>query len=151
MRTAAETALSSAQQRDLRALAAVMIPASEEFAVPGADDPAIFDDILRSLGRDHDHVVAALSRLAGLAGGSFAALAPADQDPVAAAFLAGGTADVTSLGRAVLQCYYRDDRVLRSLGLEPRPPFPKGHTLAQGDWSLLDPVRARPKLWRDAP
>jgi hypothetical protein len=38
-----------------------------------------------------------------------------------------------------------------SLGLEARPPFPKGHTLEQGDWSLLDPVRSRPKLWRDAP
>jgi hypothetical protein len=39
--------------------------------------------------------------------------------------------------------------VLRSLGMEPRPPFPKGHTLEQGDWSLLDAVRNRPRLWRD--
>ena len=29
---------------------------------------------------------------------------------------------VTALGRAVLQCYYRDDRVFRSIGREPRPP-----------------------------
>ena len=28
---------------------------------------------------------------------------------------------------------------VRSLGLEPRPPFPKGHVLEDGDWSLLDP------------
>jgi len=67
------------------------------------------------------------------------------------AFLASDAPSVTTLGRVILQCYYRDDRVVRSLGLEPRPPFPKGHTLEQGDWSLLDPVRARPKLWRDAP
>jgi hypothetical protein len=51
----------------------------------------------------------------------------------------------------VLQCYYRDDRVLRSLGLELRPPFPKGYGLEQGDWSLLDPVKARPLMWRRAP
>jgi hypothetical protein len=51
----------------------------------------------------------------------------------------------------ILQCYYRDDRVMRSLELEPRPPFPKGHTLEQGDWSLLDAVRGRAKMWRDAP
>ena len=70
---------------------------------------------------------------------------------MAAAFLASDAPEVTTLGRVILQCYYRDDRVVRSLGLEPRPPFPKGHTLEQGDWSLLDPVRARPKLWRDAP
>ena len=151
MQSAAETDLSPAQRQDLRALAGLMIPASKEFAVPGADDAAIFDDILRSLGRDRDSVRAALARLAAQAGGSFAALDEAGQDAVAAAFLATNTPDVTILGRVILQCYYRDDRVVRSLGLEPRPPFPKGHTLEQGDWSLLDPVCARPKLWRDAP
>ena len=41
--------------------------------------------------------------------------------------------------------------MVRSLGQEPRPPFPKGHTLEQGDWSLLDRVRGRPKMWRDVP
>jgi hypothetical protein len=39
--------------------------------------------------------------------------------------------------------------VLRSLGMEPRPPFPKGHVVEQGDWSLLDAVRNRKPLWRD--
>ena len=53
-----------------------------------------------------------------------------------------------TLVRVVLQCYYRDDRVLRSLGLELRPPFPKGYPLEQGDWSLLDPVKTRPSMWR---
>jgi hypothetical protein len=51
----------------------------------------------------------------------------------------------------VLQCYYRDDRVLRSLGLELRAPFPIGYTLEEGDWSLLDPVKARPPTLRRAP
>ena len=55
------------------------------------------------------------------------------------------------MGRVILQCYYRDDRVMRSLGLETRPPFPLGRTLPQGDWSLLDPVRVRPKFYREAP
>ena len=53
------------------------------------------------------------------------------------------------LERIILQCYYRDDRVMRSLGLEVRPPYPKGFEVEQGDWSLLDPVRARPKLYRE--
>jgi hypothetical protein len=52
------------------------------------------------------------------------------------------------LVRVVLLCYYRDDRVMRSLGQEPRPPFPKGHVVEQGDWSLLDPVRKRPRMYR---
>jgi hypothetical protein len=146
-----ETSLSPRESKDLRTIAGIMIPASAEYAIPAADDPAIFDDIQRSLGRDLDSVRSALRELAELAGGSFAELEEPRRESVANAFLSSGTPDVTVLGRAILQCYYRDDRVMRSLGLEPRPPFPKGHTLEQGDWSLLDPVRNRPKMWRDAP
>jgi hypothetical protein len=29
-------------------------------------------------------------------------------------------------------------------------PFPKGHTLEQGDWSLLEAVRGRPRMRREA-
>jgi len=145
-----QTGLSSAQCQDFRRIAGIMIPASDEFAVPGADDPAIFDDILRSLGRDLGNVRRALTRLADMSGGAFTALDDTRRAQVAEGFLASGAPEVAILGRAILQCYYRDDRVVRSLGLEPRPPFPKGHTLEQGDWSLLDPVRARPKMWRDA-
>ncbi len=50
----------------------------------------------------------------------------------------------------VARCSYRDERVMRSLGMEPQPPFPKGFDLPQGDWSLLDPVRARGRIYRDA-
>ena len=74
MRNDTETDLSEAQRRDLRLIAGIMVPASEEFAVPGADDAAIFDDILRSLGRDRASVREALTRLAAQAGGAFAAL-----------------------------------------------------------------------------
>jgi len=38
--------------------------------------------------------------------------------------------------------------VAGSLGQEPRPPFPKGHVVEQGDWSLLDPVKARKPFYR---
>jgi hypothetical protein len=143
--------LSAAELKDLRCVAGMMVPASTEFAVPGADDAAIFADIVKSLGRDLPDVRRALSTLSSLAGGAFAEQDASRREAAAAAFRERGGAEVAALSRAVLQCYYRDDRVVRSLGLEPRPPFPKGHTLEQGDWSLLDPVRARPKMWRDAP
>ncbi len=39
---------------------------------------------------------------------------------------ARAAAAAATLVRVVLQCYYRDDRVLRSLGLELRAPFPQG-------------------------
>jgi hypothetical protein len=70
-------------------------------------------------------------------------------DSVAASFHGSGTANAATLERVILQCYYRDDRVLNSPGIEPRPPFQRGHVVEQGDWSLLDAVRNRPQLWRD--
>jgi hypothetical protein len=53
--------LTPAEARDLRRLAAFMVPASAEHGVPGADDAAIFADIVRSLGRDRDAVREALA------------------------------------------------------------------------------------------
>jgi hypothetical protein len=140
--------LTLAQQDDLRAIAGVMIPASEEFDVPGADDPLIQADIVATLGRDAGPVGEALDELRHLAGQPLAALDSARREAVALELRAQGGAAVATLARVVLQCYYRDDRVVRSLGLEPRPPYPKGHELEDGDWSLLDPVRARPPMWR---
>jgi hypothetical protein len=147
----AENALNAAQQDDLRTVAAMIIPASTEYAVPGADDAAIQADILKTLGRDTEGVRAALDDLARLAGKPLAELDGAGRDAVAKEFRASGGVAAATLVRVVLQCYYRDDRVLRSLGLELRAPFPLGYTLEEGDWSLLDPVKARPPTLRRAP
>jgi hypothetical protein len=147
----AENALSRRQRDDLRAIAAMMIPASAEYDVPGADDAAIQAEILATLGRDAGPVVQALDQLAQLAGEPLAELDATRREAVAKEFRATGGAAVATLVRVVLQCYYRDDRVLRSLGLELRPPFPKGYVLEQGDWSLLDRIKTRPPMWRRAP
>jgi hypothetical protein len=127
-----------------------MIPAGMEFDVPGADDPAIQADMVATLGRDAGLVQEALDELVQLAGLPLASLDPARREAVAMELRAKGGAAMATLTRVVLQCYYRDDRVVRSLGLEPRPPHPKGHVLEDGDWSLLDPVRVRPPMWRRA-
>ena len=139
------------QCRSLRCLAEMMIPASAEYGVPSAGDDAIFADILQSFGRDTEHVLAVVRTLDEMAGGVFADLEPARREAAAARLRESGGEPLMYLSRIILQCYYRDDRVMRSLGLEPRPPFPKGFEVEQGDWSLLDPVRARPKFYRDAP
>ena len=143
--------LTAAQRDDLRTIAAMIVPASDEYKVPGADDPAIQADILATLGRETKLVTAALDHLARLAGGPLAELDAARRDAVAQEFRKDGGAAAATLVRVVLQCYYRDDRVLRSLGLELRAPFPKGYVLPDGDWSLLDPVKARAGTLRRAP
>ncbi len=145
-----EQSLTEAETGDLRCLVGMIIPPNAKYGVPGADDDAIFRDIVSSIGRDRDDVGAALGTLRTLAGGPFAVLHAARRCEVAAMLRAEGGVPVGVLTRLVLLCYYRDDRVMVSLGLEARPPFPKGHELEQGDWSLLDPVRARKPFWRPA-
>lgn len=144
-----KTDLSPAELRDFRRLAGFMVPASAEFGVPGADDEKIFADIVRSLGRDRAAVGKALAALAEMTGGQFAQRDDERAEATAMSLLGRGGPMIAALGRAVLQCYYRDDRVVRALGLEPRAPFPKGHSVEQGDWALLDAVRGRPRMWRD--
>jgi hypothetical protein len=146
-----ENVLSNRQRDDLRVIAAMMIPASAEYDVPGADDAAIQSEIVATLGRDTYPVTEALDHLARLAGQPLAELDAGRRDAVVKEFRAIGAVAVSTLVRVVVQCYYRDDRVLRSLGLELRAPYPKGYTLEQGDWSLLDQVKTRPSMWRRAP
>lgn len=136
---------------DFRCLTGCIVPSSTKYGVPGADDDAIFADIMASVGRDLAPVRAALATLRSLANGPFAALDARRRAEVAAQLRADGGTPVRVLTRLVLLCYYRDDRVLVSLGVEPRPPFPKGHEIEQGDWSLLDAVRARKPFWRTVP
>ena len=146
-----EQILTADEIADFRSLAGCIVPASTKYDVPGADDEAIFGDILSSIGRDADHVRSALAILRGLAQGPFATLDAARRTQIAATLRAAGGVEARVLTRIVLLCYYRDDRVMMSLGVEARPPFPKGHEIEQGDWSLLDPIRARKPFWRPVP
>jgi hypothetical protein len=145
----AETGLSAAEIRDLSDIAGTMIPESPAFGVPGADDPAILADIVQSLGRDLPPVREALAAIAHKSVGAFAGMDRDRREALINDFYAGGGAPAVTLGRVIVGAYYRDDRVLLALGLEARPPFPKGYELEQGDWSLLDAVRKRASFWRD--
>jgi hypothetical protein len=140
--------LTTDETRSLRCVAGMMIPTSTAHGVPGADDDTIFTDIVGSIGRDMAQVKQALQHLDRLAGGVFADSDLATRHAAATAFQKEGGAEPMALNRVVAQCYYRDDRVMRSLGMDVRAPFPKGFEVEQGDWSLLDPVRSRPAFYR---
>jgi hypothetical protein len=145
----ADAPLSAAEFRNLGDIAGTMIPADAALGVPGADDPAILDDIARSVGRDLPLLREALAAIGAKAGGAFASLDRDRREALINDYFEAGSAAARSLGRVVLGAYYRDDRVLLALRQEARAPFPKGYTLEQGDWSLIDAVRGRPPLWRD--
>lgn len=141
--------LTQSEQRALRRVAGLMIPASTPHGVPGADDAAIFADILTTARATAAPIREALARLDAVAGATFADLDANAQRDACARLRAVEPVLAWTFVQLIVPCYYRDDRVMGSLGMEARAPFPKGYDVEQGDWSLLDPVRARPKLYRD--
>lgn len=149
MQTNADTGLTAAEVRALADIAGTMIPEDAALGVPGADDAAILADIVRSIGRDLSLVREALVAISHKSGDTFAGLDRDRREALINDYYKSGGAAAAALGRVILSAYYRDDRVLLSLKHEARAPFPKGYTLEQGDWSLLDVVRKRSPLWRD--
>lgn len=147
--TPAQPTLDDAHARALRALAALIIPASAEFGVPGADDDAIFADLLATSAPNEGELVDGLRALRALAGGDLDALDAVRRLAVAEQFRRTHPAYAAQIESLVVRCYYRDDRVMRAIGMEPRPPFPKGFDVEPGDLSLLAPVIARGRLWRE--
>ncbi len=134
---------SSEQVNLLRAIAEMIIPASEKHAVPGADDELIFPVIINHLSHTPAPIVALLDTLDPEAFFTFT-VAQRQQEVESRA----DAMCVRILSSAVTQAYYQDARILESIGHEGRAPFPQGHELEQGDWSLLDPVKARGKIYR---
>ena len=136
--------LDPAELADLEALAGAMIPASEAHGVPGADDP----EILAVIAGHASGAREALARLAAGLGDGPGTLGALDRAELEARLVRSGGPEAGAVYALVLMHYYRDDRVMAALGLEPRPPFPTGHPLEDGDAALLDAVRARAPFWR---
>jgi hypothetical protein len=145
----AQMGLTADEIHSLRDIAEAMIPQSPAERIPGAGDAAILADIAKSLGRDLPLVRDAIAAIHAAASGAFAGMNQDQREKLINDYYARSGTQAVALGRVILAAYYRDDRVLLALGLEARSPFPKGHTVEQGDWSLLDPVRRRAPFWRD--
>lgn len=130
------------EQAALAALVAQIIPASETFNQPGADDPEILNDILNSGATLQPNLAAAL---ASLSDGTSVDAARAGE------FRQAFPVEADMIQTLTVQCYYRDARVMRALNIEVRPPFPEGYEQEQNDLALLDPVRQRGEIYRKLP
>ena len=127
-------------------IAGCVIPEDVSLALPGANDPAIMAIVLDKIAEQFaERVRAGIAQL-------LAEMDPKSLSPEALLDFLEGDARFRSflqmLTIAVMQGYYQDSRVLESLGLASRPPFPAGHDVATGDWSLLDPVKGRAPFYR---
>ena len=142
--TIATDSLFSIEQRDaLRLLARMIIPSTAAYNLPGADDDLIFADILESARANEVQVGESIDFAISHDLGSDVSIEQVASE------LEGHPA-MAALVSLVMQCYYRDDRIMVSLEVEPRAPFPQGFDVPQGDWSMLDAVQKRGKIWRDA-
>lgn len=149
---ASDNPFSTTEREVLRRVAGALIPASDEYGIPGADDEAIFARILDLAAARAESIKSGIAALDALAGEhrnqGFLDL----NEPQRAALLRDEAN--SSFLRQMIQCtatsYYQDGRVLESIDLKSTPPFPGGHEIEQGDWTLLDPVKARAPFYRRA-
>jgi Gluconate 2-dehydrogenase subunit 3 len=136
-----------------RALASVLdeiIPPSNDGQLPGAGELGLISYInaaLQNTPELRSMIVQGLSDLDSLARSrnapGFAALSREDKLQ-----LLNEQAFVLPLTFHTYAGYYQQARVVEALGLEARPPHPKGYHMEPNDFSLLDGVRRRPKLYR---
>ena len=151
---ATDNPLTPNETATLAVLARMLIPASTKYGVPGADDEVIFADVVATARSHAELIKQGLQALDAdsreVHDAAFVDLTAAEQTERVDAHAETPGGFIRAIVSIVVQCYYRDGRVKESLGMEPRPPYPEGFEVAQGDWSLLAPVRDRGKVWRDA-
>jgi Gluconate 2-dehydrogenase subunit 3 len=143
------------QRELLRTVLNRIIPASSDF--PGAGDLGVVSYIETVIGRSAD-----LRRL--FAGGitqiditsqelysqAFMSLSDHQQDAVLCHVEAHNLVFFSELVTHTYSGYYCNPLIIRVLGLDVRPPQPQGYELDPIDLSLLDRVRQRKPLYRQA-
>lgn len=87
-----------------------------------------------------------LARARGAAG--FAEVPPDERRPLLEASGEPAPGFLLILVVQTFLAYYQHPRVREALGLEPRPPFPRGYEVEPTDFSILDPVRGRDPIYR---
>jgi hypothetical protein len=131
----------------LDAVLDTLIPPSEDGRMPGAGSLGLAETV-RAQTADASDVVAA--GLGAVESARFAELDLEDRVSVLRALESSHPAFVATLYAPTCTAYYQHPRVRTALGLEARPPHPKGYELEAGNLDALERVRARGKLYRDA-
>ena len=92
MGNAAAPGLTVDEIDELREIAGTMIPADAALGMPGADDPVILADIVRSVGRDLAQVREAVAAIGRKSGGAFAGMSRDEREALMNGYHAEGGA-----------------------------------------------------------
>ena len=145
--------LTGDERQILEALVGAMVPANDVYRIPGADDPLILAGMLSSPAVIMNLVAEGLKPLDEFSvdrrGEHVHSLDKATRLELLGEFAPLHMPFYQALASVILNSYYQDDRVMTALGMEARAPFPNGFEVPEGDWSLLDRVRKRDKMYRD--
>ena len=144
---------SAEQEQVMAAIIDAIVPPSDDGRLPGAAALDLVPHVERSVRQSPmlrpviDYGLSAIAQLAAARSPSgIAGLSAADWAAVLREFTANDDFFLPAFLFLVYGGYYQHDRVVTALGLEPRAPHPKGYEMAGDDWSLLDPVRRRPRF-----
>ena len=146
--------LSGEQRALLNAILDRLIPA--EGAMPGAGQAGAAEHI--------DGVAGGSARMARLfaaglrsieldaarSGATFVEMTGDQQDEILRGIEANKSAFFETLLMHAYNGYYSNPQVAEALGLEPRPPQPRGHYVDFGDFSSLEAVQSRGQAYKEA-
>lgn len=154
MTDALTTPLTDTQRATLDIVLDLIVPPTPDGRMPGAAQVGVPEwlmtqatDALPALRNELDRLDA-LSH--ARSGSAFASLDSRGRQALVDEQRALDPAFLSRLALETVTCYYQHDRVLTGLGQELRAPYPKGYQVLSGDLALLQPVRQRGKIYRDA-
>ena len=123
-----------------------LIPASEDGRMPGAGSLGLADTIWEQTVDSRDMLDAGLDAVRDA---GFEELDLEGRVNLLRRMEPTHPAFVKSLYVPTCTAYYQHPKVMLALGLEGRPPYPKGYDLEPGNLDGLEKVRARGKLYRE--
>jgi hypothetical protein len=143
------TPLTDEDRRTLAHVLDELVPPSDDGRMPGAGALGLAAWV-EEAARGRSELERFLARtLAALGSRGFAALERATRLELLNGIARAEPEAFRALLAVTYAGYYHQPRVVEALGLEPRPPFPKGYEVPPNDPALLDPVRRRAPFFRD--
>jgi hypothetical protein len=141
-----------AQRAALAVMMDLLIPASPDGRMPAAKALGLYDDVATMRAGDRALLERGLATLEALAlqshGVAFARLEIVQAGALVDKMRVEQPAFVQSFIAQTVGRYVSHPVVMPLIGLEPRPLWPKGNVVAEGDWSLLEVVKRREKSYR---
>jgi hypothetical protein len=142
--------LTPEQDHALTLLLDELIPPSEDGRLPGAGALGLAEGL-----REHaltPSIAQGLERLDALAGeqGAASFAAAGNREALLRALDTESPGALGGLLFHTYTTYYQHPQVLEGLGVDPRPPHPKGYEIEAGDLSSLAAIRQRGPLYREA-